>query len=187
MPPQMESRRQPRCAAARRGAWRRCNASTRAPGCGSRRQFHPAPGLIPGAVALLLIFGAGPNFLHALFAITVLVFGTYVLWRPGETPILLFIFAFQWLQAAVSLFHANWLGVDVTLFSPFGGDNERAIALSLIGLLALALGMRAGVGAPRPEPAAIARIQAQTQPTIVWLRLYALAFGARRLPNGPPG
>jgi hypothetical protein len=136
------------------------------------------PGLIPGAVALLLIFGAGPNFLLAFFAIVILVAGTYLVWRPGETPILLFIFSFQWLQAAVSLFHANWLGLEVTQFSPFGGDNERAIVLSLIGLLALALGMRAGVGAPRPEPGAIARMQAQTQSTIAWLRLYALAFGA---------
>jgi hypothetical protein len=49
------------------------------------------------------------------------------LWRPGETPVLLFTFANAWLQASISKFHSNWLGVDVFSYSPFTGDMHTAI------------------------------------------------------------
>ena len=48
-----------------------------------------------------------------------------LLWRPGEPPILLFTFAFPWLQGSVAIFHANWLGLDIAEYAPFQGDMQQ--------------------------------------------------------------
>ena len=72
-----------------------------------------SPAILLVAGGLFLIAGFGVNSLLAFFAIVVLVVGCILLWRPGEAPILLFVFGYQWLQASISVFHANWLGVRV--------------------------------------------------------------------------
>ena len=136
------------------------------------------PAILPLAGGIFLIAGFGQNWLLALFAIIVLVIGSLLLWRPGEAPILLFVFGYQWLQASISVFHANWLGVRVPQLTAWGGDPERAIVLSLLGLLALACGMRLGAGRWRPGDGYLARIVASSQPIPVWFKLYAIAFAA---------
>src|SRR5690242_15739742 len=89
------------------------------------------------AASIFIIGGFGPNSLLAVLAIAVLLAGAFLLWRPGEPAILLFVFCFQWLQASLKVFHANWLDVDVTKIAPYGGDTELAILLSLLGLAVL--------------------------------------------------
>jgi hypothetical protein len=73
-----------------------------------------------------------------------------LLWRPGETPVLLFAVSFQWLQVTAKVFHANVLGTDVTRLSAYGFSGtlpsvESAIWMALLGLLVLSLGIRLGL------------------------------------------
>jgi hypothetical protein len=64
----------------------------------------------------------------------------HLLWRTGETPILLFCTMFQWLQAFAPVIMANLKGA--TLDAVFGGPQLRAAAwLSFIGIVVLAAGM----------------------------------------------
>jgi hypothetical protein len=134
------------------------------------------PALPPVVVALLLIGGMGPNLLLALLSITVLVVGCLLLWRPGESPILLFTFVIAWLQGSVAIYYANWQGIDVIDHAPFSGDMHAAFAMTLAGLLAAAVGMRLGAGARRPEDAFALHETAQSQPMRRWFQLYAIAW-----------
>src|SRR5438874_369674 len=56
--------------------------------------------LLPLVALAYLALGVGSNSLTALFAFAVLVSGFTLLWRPGETPILLYGFVFQWVEAS---------------------------------------------------------------------------------------
>src|SRR5262249_26063905 len=100
------------------------------------RSLFP-PGMLWLASGIFLIAGIGPNIGLAVAATAVLLVGSMLLWRPAETPILLFIFCYQWLQASLSVFHANWNGVLVDDLSVYGADMQRAVQLSLIGLVML--------------------------------------------------
>jgi hypothetical protein len=139
-----------------------------------RRSGMP-PGLLPGAIALFLVGGLGPNVGLAALATLVLIAGGALLWRPGEVPILLFVFLYSWFQAAISTFHANWLGLDIVSNAQVEGDIERAVVLSLIALLVLAIGMRAGAGPLLSRVGFAARTAALSQPTVVWGALYVAA------------
>ena len=62
-----------------------------------------------------------------------------LLWRPGETPVLLFAVSFQWLQVTAKVFHADVLRLDVTELSSYAIGSElpsveRAVWLGLFGL-----------------------------------------------------
>jgi hypothetical protein len=136
------------------------------------------PMVIPLAIALALMSSVGPNPLLALLSVAVLVVGSVILWRPGESPILLFLFAYPWVQASTAVFHANWLGMDITDYSPYTGDMPTAVVLSLVGLLVLAVGMRLGAGPRRPDLFAAAQHVALSHPIERWLWLYGLAWVA---------
>ena len=101
------------------------------------------------------VFGlATPN--PWLTAASLLSLPLYIalLWRRGETPVLLFAVSFQWLQVSAKVFHANVLGVpvnDVAWWLGGGSPSiERAIWLGLIGLAVLALGIRLGMRKLKP-------------------------------------
>src|SRR6185312_10439226 len=65
-------------------------------------------------------------------SIAVLAVAIGLLWRPGEPPVLVFGVAVQWLQAALSIFCANYYGVPVEML--FGAPaGETATWLSLVG------------------------------------------------------
>jgi hypothetical protein len=134
------------------------------------------PAMLLVALAFLLLGAAGPNLLLALLSVFVLVLGCMLLWRPGEPPILLFTFAYPWFQGSVSIFHANWLGVDVAQYTPYGGDMHAAVVMSLVGLLGLALGMRLGAGPRRASDVYALRIMSASQPLRRWIRLYGLVW-----------
>jgi hypothetical protein len=112
----------------------------------------------------------------AATALIVLLVGLALLWRPGESPVLLFLFAFPWLQASISIFHANWVGVPVAELSTKPGDAQTAILLSLAGLLAVAIGMRLGAGTWRWQDATHAGMLASAVGFDRWLRLYLVAW-----------
>jgi hypothetical protein len=145
------------------------------PGCRSdhrRLGVRSAPTFIlPAALALFLVFGLGPNVEVSALACAVLVAGTYLLWRPGEPQILLFLFAFQWLQPSVILFYANLRGETLVDFMPRLG-LEQATTLVLVGLLFLALGIRLGAGKQKASRLSQYRQTLDQTPAIRWLQLY---------------
>jgi hypothetical protein len=143
----------------------------------ARRALLP-PATLPVALALFLFGAAGPNLLLALLSVAVLIAGCLLLWRPGEPPILLFTFAYPWLQGSVAIFHANWLGLNVAEYSPFTGEMYSAIVMSLLGLLTLAVGMRLGAGPRRTYDVYVLREMALSQPIQRWFWLYALVWAA---------
>jgi hypothetical protein len=134
------------------------------------------PATVGIAAAIFVIGGLGPNTLLAVLAIAVLIFGAFFLWRPGESPILLFVFGYQWLQASIKIFQANWSGIDVAGLIEYGGDIRLAIVLSLFGLLALALGLRIGAGSWNSQDSVLARSTASRFAPQYWFRLYVVAF-----------
>ena len=136
---------------------------------------------ISGAVlsicSILVPFACiGPNSSLGIGAIATLAIGGILLWRPGESPILFFIFVYQWVQTSISLFPANWQGMPVAQFSGYNGDIEKAVTLSLISLIALALGARLGAGPIAPRYGAEARRTASLRPPLDWFLFYVAAF-----------
>ncbi|WP_072387914.1 hypothetical protein [Hyphomicrobium sp. CS1BSMeth3] len=134
------------------------------------------PGAIVAAFALLIIGGMGPNIELALLSIVVLIAGCLLLWRPGESPILLFIFVLPWLQGSIAIFHANWLGMGVEMLAQVPSDMRTAILLTQAGLLVHALGLRIGAGRWRRQDAHLMHEQALWLPTRRWAQAYAGAW-----------
>lgn len=139
------------------------------------------PGTLVVAAVSLAVGGFGPNSPIALLAIAVLMAGAFLLWRPGESPIFLFVFGYQWLQASLKIFKAGWLGVDVGQLPSYGGDIEQATVLSLLGLLALGVGLRVGAGPWRFQDGMLARFTTQRLTIQSWFRLYIVAFAIATL------
>jgi hypothetical protein len=132
--------------------------------------------IIPVAAALYLLFGIGPNYLFALLACIVLVIGVFMLWRPGEAQILLFLFVFQWLQLATTIFYANLCRATLIEFLRDYTDVEYAITLAAIGLLFLAAGIRLGAG--RQQAFYLDMIQSLMRriPPTRWLKLHLIVW-----------
>lgn len=139
-------------------------------------------GFLPLACCVLFLLGGlGPNGLMALLSVIVFAASVILLWRPGESPILLFTFVYPWLQASAAIFHANWLGIPLADYSQVGGDTELAALLTLIGLLCLAAGMRLGAGGWDWRMGEQTRAMALSHPLSDWFKLYfqyALASAA---------
>lgn len=105
------------------------------------------PFFLGGFVALWMLSGQNPGL--SLLSITALVVCVPMLWRAGESMILLLIFTVQWLQASVKLFKAQILDVPLASLTQFGGNIERAVLLSLVAIMVLSFGMRIGMGKRR--------------------------------------
>ena len=112
----------------------------------------PAPLLLLfGGLVVLSLFTPNPG----LTAVSILVLPVFIrlLWRRGEPPVLLFAVSFQWTQVTAKVFHADYVGREVSAMAgkPY---VELAIWLGLIGLLVLAVGIRLGMsrlGSPSME------------------------------------
>lgn len=139
------------------------------------------PAILPIAIGGTLLSILSPDPVLSALAIAILVFGGALLWRPSESPILLFLFGFQWLQASAYLLQAGWKGLTVSQAAPYSGNLEMAIALSLSGIFVLAVGMRIGAGQWQEKYGRSARAVAQSRPVHVWCRLYVLAAFAALL------
>src|SRR5438552_29785 len=79
--------------------------------------------LLAGCI-LLAMSGIGANGLLTILATTVLLVGGRLLWRPGESPILLLIFIFQRLLAAASI---KWGFYWILTYAAFAnpGANKK--------------------------------------------------------------
>lgn len=149
------------------------------------------PGLTPFSIAVFVLGGVGPNLELALLAIAVLLAGCALLWRRNDASVLCVSFIFGWLGAAISIFYANWFNTDVSQVAPFASDMNTAIALSLCGMLALAAGMRAGMGPQELRNAVSAQETALNVSTQTWFKTYlgglALSFAAQSVTWFVPG
>lgn len=133
-----------------------------------------------GVGAILAL--AGINTALGLVAVFVLGLGVYLLWRPGISPVFIFIFAYQWLQASTKIFEADLLGQPVNDLAQFGGDVESAAYMSLASLAALAVGFAIPLGKQlglRANPGHTFRLD--DKPPIFWAWLYAGALAVSLL------
>lgn len=133
-------------------------------------------GLLLVAIGIFILGGLGPNMGLAAVSVLVLVLATRLLWRPGEAPILLLVFAYPWFQASISTFQANWAGLDVAANAFIESDVVGAILLSLLGLIVLAFGMRLGAGRSSAAIAIDARKVVLSRPIATWAGLYSVAM-----------
>jgi hypothetical protein len=147
--------------------------------------------ILPVAIIAFMIFGFGPNILFALLHCVILVAGTFLLWRPGEPQILLFLFVFQWLQLAVTIFYANLRGATLVEFLRDYPGVEYAVLLAMVSLFFLAIGIRLGTG--RHQWVQLATIQDTLRriPPTRWLRLHLIVLlvstGSKLLAGVIPG
>ncbi len=133
--------------------------------------------LIWAAPLLLLpIAMVGPNTELALYACFVLGLGTFLLWRPGEPPILLLIFIYQWIQAGIGLFYGNLRGLSLNSLVDFRGRDDMAVFLMLTGLLVLSLTIHFMVGPVIRGLFPRVRAFVATRPLRFWLRLFVGAW-----------
>jgi hypothetical protein len=140
---------------------------------------HSAAIHAPLAAAILIVaavFGLGPNTGIGLVALAVLAAGVVLLHRPGEMPILLAVFAFQWLQASIAIFYGNWRNVGFDQFFTLPGEHEVATYLILLGLFSLSIGMRLGAGKQNYRHAAMARHVVNMHPQHLWFQLFAASW-----------
>jgi hypothetical protein len=129
--------------------------------------------MVPLSLLLLALALIGSTTtMMGVAAVAVFFLGGVLLWRVGESPILLFIFAYQWLQIVVAIFYAGWLGIDLNDYSTFHGDMQMAATLSLTGLALLICGMRLGAGPAQPQDAQLARLAVSRSQTKNWFGLY---------------
>lgn len=130
---------------------------------------------------LLPLAGSGPNTVLALYSIAVLAVGIRLLWRPGEPPVLLFIFLYQWMQSATGALYANFLGSRLEDLrdgyqTAAIGASTTASALMLTGTLVLAIAMRLGAGKPSAGLYDRVKAFATSRPFGFWLRLYGATW-----------
>jgi hypothetical protein len=134
------------------------------------RKLWIAPALlVPLAVS-------GPNTVLALYALAVLTSGLGLLWRPGEPPILLFIFLWQWMQAATGALYGNALGISIADLHYYRGQHEFASGLMLTGLVVLAIAMRVAAGRCRLEIHEQLKALVLARPFKFWIRIYVLVW-----------
>ena len=141
-----------------------------------------SPQVIGLFLALSLVGIVTTNPLLTVASIAVLPFLIALTWSPGEPPVLSFVLVFHWLQATTRVFHANIVGADVqdsslVFYSQFGAfaDVETAIWLTLIGLVVLAIGMRAAIQTmgPADEEAVLREAETFSVRRAFWLYLFA--------------
>lgn len=131
--------------------------------------------IIPLAILGILSF-IGPNTWLALYACFVLGVGAALLRRPGEPPILMFIFLYQWIEAAIGPFYGNLLGVSLDALATNMGQDKLADFLQLTSLLVLAVAIRLAAG--RSVRVLFPRVQAfvAARPLRFWLRIFLGAW-----------
>ena len=102
---------------------------------------------------------------------------------------LFFVFFYQWVQTAISVFASNLNDVAVERFADYNGDVRNAIVLSLLAVLILAAGMALGRGGELP--AQPVRRLAASKPLRQWFALYlaalAVATAAQAFAWASPG
>ena len=152
----------------------------------------PGLGIVLSLAVALILFGAlGPNLELTTLASVTLATGVFLLWRPGQPPILLYIFLVGWLQASMVVFQATLDGIPVSEFSRYHGDEARAVFLTELAVVAMAVGMKLGAGAFKPSFIPALRAAALSLPLRRWFVAYAasaaVATAARLAATHAPG
>ena len=154
------------------------------------RYVDPARKLAAGSstngvaiAAGLIVFAAafvGPNLALVAYAAIVLTLGLSMLWRPGEPPVMMFVFLYQWLQAAMGPIYGNLFGLRLSEMVQNLGDDSLACFLELTGTLVLAVGMRLAVGSSTFNLLPKIQLFVAKRPIGFWFRLYlgTAIFGA---------
>lgn len=132
--------------------------------------------LLLASIVLVPIALLGPNTLLALLAWLTLLLGVRLLWRPGEPPILLLIFAYQWLQASIGLFYGNLTGFPVDHWTEHGGSHIQAILLTLLSLAVLSISIRIAIGPQAPGVSQRIRAYILAYPLTSWFAVYVGAW-----------
>lgn len=132
-------------------------------------------------VVLLPLAISGPQVVLAIYSIFVLGVGIRLLWRPGEPPILLFIFFYQWVQSATGVLYANAMGLTLARVTDpdqrlMAGAHDFAAALMLTGALILACAMRVAAGKPSRDLHTRMKVFVSLRPFAFWLRIYAATW-----------
>lgn len=71
-----------------------------------------------------------------------------LLWRNGEPPILLLPVLFQWSEVAIVPYATAWRDTTLNAQSFYGANLEASVVYGLLGVSAMALGMRLAIGRP---------------------------------------
>ena len=95
---------------------------------------------------LLPVAFLGPNVALVAYAALVLAVGMTLLMRPAGPPMPMFIFLYQWLQAALGPIYGNIFGIEINDLAQNLGEHAVACFLELSGVMFLALGMRVAIG-----------------------------------------
>jgi hypothetical protein len=138
--------------------------------------FKPIPGWIwmtAGLLAFIGFFSANP-WLTSFGIILLPVLGS-LLWFKGEPPVMLLACVIQWMQATAAVFYCDEYNVSLLRASGIPEFNS-ATWLSLIGVLALALGMRTALFWRRSDVAE--RLDEESQflrPGMIFV-MYIVAF-----------
>ncbi len=141
-----------------------------------RSNLAPPRWLWLAPAVLLPLAVSGPNAVLGLYAVAVLALGLSLLWRPGEPPILLFIFLWQWMQSATGALYGNAIDVPLADLHYYQGRHEFASGLMLTGVLVLALAMRAAAGRPRLDLHERMKALVLARPFRFWVRFYAIIW-----------
>lgn len=135
-----------------------------------------APAIAVIALILVPIAILGPNTGLAFYAILALIVGVATLFRPGEPPVLMLVFGYQWVQASITLFYGNILGLNADFLTASAGQHDRAIFLSLTGLMVLALSIRAAIGRPDRELGDRLLAYIGSYPLSRWFRVFVVSW-----------
>ncbi len=142
-------------------------------------------------LATVVIIGIALGLASANAALTVAsILLAYVLvkllWRPGEPPVLLYAMGFQWVQASILIFFADLQNLTLKELGAnsldAGGEMIGAATwLTLMSLLAIALGIRLAVGPSRKFEAQAAMesltVQLEVQ-RLFYASLWAIALSS---------
>lgn len=107
-------------------------------------------------------------------ALIVLIIGSVLLWRPPESPILWFVFVFQWIELFSPTLLANWEGVTLKSLERYG-DPTYATWLAMFGMVLHVIGIRVGAGRADTYQGAIIAQQVHEFSQIRLFKLYLVA------------
>jgi hypothetical protein len=128
-----------------------------------------------GAATLLGVMASpSPFVVLACGVAAILVVG--LLWRPGEPPLLLIPVLLQLLQVALKPAITGYIDRPLQDLSDFGLDLEPAALFGLVGIAALAFGLRIGARHV-PMPASDADVDEWTFRRVFALSLAAIVAG----------
>ena len=143
----------------------------------STAYFSLGPSGLVFAVALIaMIILLSPDGLLAGSALILLLLMARLVWRLGELPVLFLALGVQWTQIATPILRGAFEGQALS-DQPLGVHLETAIWLSLLGLLAVALGMRLAIVGLNPTLFAHLRTELSAiRPGRIWGAYFITLF-----------